>query len=242
LFTAGHAEQDSCRARRHEPILCLSRHCEYILSESQSADTDQQHTFFVVTLTSGLIYSIQPLIENPASIASVLATEMPRASTFFITLILTRFTGTVGNLIQPISLTLYFIRIGLSGGTPRSMFTSRYRLGRDLCPRHFLRSYRYRLHGHFARHQRFRRHVFLAIGLDLQVPLDMGVGSTEINGYRWTILSKGYSSSFCRDVHSRGLSMCLVLLGEERGGKGFGNPSGGTHDCLDRYHCESLLV
>lgn len=84
-----------------------------------------------MTLTSGLIYSIQPLIENPASIASVLATEMPRASTFFITLILTRFTGTVGNLIQPISLTLYFIRIGLSGGTPRSMFTSRYRLGRD---------------------------------------------------------------------------------------------------------------
>lgn len=85
----------------------------------------------MVTLTNGLIYAIKDLAENPASIASVLAREMPKASTFFITLILTRFTGTVLTLIQPISLVLYFIRITLGGGSPRSMFTSRYRLTKD---------------------------------------------------------------------------------------------------------------
>jgi len=90
-----------------------------------------QHTFFVVTLTNGLIYALKDLGENPASIATVLAQQMPLASTFFITLILTRFTGTVLTLIQPISLALYFIRIVLGGGTPRSMFTSRYRLSKD---------------------------------------------------------------------------------------------------------------
>jgi hypothetical protein len=84
-----------------------------------------------VTLTNGLIYALKDLGENPASIATVLAQQMPQASTFFITLILTRFTGTVLTLIQPISLVLYFIRIILGGGTPRSMFTSRYRLSKD---------------------------------------------------------------------------------------------------------------
>ena len=53
---------------------------------------------------------------------------MPTASTFFITLILTQFTGTVGTLLQPISLVLYYVKIILLGGTPRSVFNSRYTL------------------------------------------------------------------------------------------------------------------
>lgn len=54
---------------------------------------------------------------------------MPTASTFFITLILTQFTGTAGTLLQPISLAFYYIRVILGGGTPRSIYKSRYRLG-----------------------------------------------------------------------------------------------------------------
>ncbi|ORY32218.1 hypothetical protein BCR39DRAFT_523325 [Naematelia encephala] len=86
------------------------------------------HTFFVVTLTSGLISSIKPLINNPASVATILSSQMPTASTFFITLILTQFTGTAGTLLQPVGLSLYYVRVILSGGTPRSVFRSRYRL------------------------------------------------------------------------------------------------------------------
>jgi hypothetical protein len=65
-----------------------------------------------------LIKSIGPLLENPTSIANTLANQMPEASTFFITLILTQFTGTAGTLLQPISLALYYIRVILGGGTP----------------------------------------------------------------------------------------------------------------------------
>jgi len=77
-----------------------------------------QHTFFIVTLTSGLIKAIPELIENPLSIPNILANQMPGASTFFITLVLTQFTGTAGTLLQPISLAFYYIRVVLGGGTP----------------------------------------------------------------------------------------------------------------------------
>jgi hypothetical protein len=43
---------------------------------------------------------------------------MPSASTFFVTLILTQFTGTMGTLLQPISLAFYYIKVVLGGGTP----------------------------------------------------------------------------------------------------------------------------
>lgn len=46
-------------------------------------------------------------------------------------MILARFAGMIGNLLQPISLTLYIIRVALGGGSPRSVYTSRYRLGKD---------------------------------------------------------------------------------------------------------------
>jgi hypothetical protein len=86
------------------------------LREPRSADL--QHTFFVVTLASGLIKSIPELIESPLSVPNILAQQMPGASTFFITLVLTQFTGTAGTLLQPISLAFYYIRVILGGGTP----------------------------------------------------------------------------------------------------------------------------
>jgi hypothetical protein len=78
-----------------------------------------------------LVQAIGPLIENPASVATILASQMPTASTFFITMILARFAGMIGNLLQPISLLFYTIRIILGGGSPRSVYSSRYRLGKD---------------------------------------------------------------------------------------------------------------
>jgi len=77
-----------------------------------------QHTFFVVTLASGLISSIKPLAENPSSVATILAQQMPTASTFFVTLILTQFTGVAGTLLQAVTLLLYYVKIILFGGSP----------------------------------------------------------------------------------------------------------------------------
>lgn len=53
---------------------------------------------------------------------------MPQSSTFFITRIMLQLAGTTGTLLQPAALVLYYIRVTLGGGTPRSVFTSRYRM------------------------------------------------------------------------------------------------------------------
>ncbi|WVR05022.1 hypothetical protein IAU60_002034 [Kwoniella sp. DSM 27419] len=89
------------------------------------------HTFFIVTLTSGLISSVKQFADNPGSVATTLASQMPTASTFFITLILTQFTGTMGTLLQIISLVIYYIKVILFGGSPRSVYRSRYQLNVD---------------------------------------------------------------------------------------------------------------
>ncbi|WVN89028.1 uncharacterized protein L203_104244 [Cryptococcus depauperatus CBS 7841] len=86
------------------------------------------NTFFVITLAAGLISAVQQFANDPSSVANTLATQMPTASTFFITLILTQFTGTMGTLLRLINLILYYVQIILLGGTPRSVFTSRYNL------------------------------------------------------------------------------------------------------------------
>ncbi|ODN73491.1 hypothetical protein L202_07996 [Cryptococcus amylolentus CBS 6039] len=86
------------------------------------------HTFFVVTLASGLISAVQEFANNPGSVATTLAAQMPTASTFFITLILAQFTGTMGTLLRIVKLLLYYVRVIATGGTPRSVFTSRYKM------------------------------------------------------------------------------------------------------------------
>lgn len=71
-----------------------------------------------MTLSSGLISSLPGLANDPASIATILAKYMPDASNFFITLVLTQFTGTMGTLLQPITLAFYYIKVILQGGSP----------------------------------------------------------------------------------------------------------------------------
>ena len=52
--------------------------------------------------------------------------ELPRASNFFIILVMVQFTGTLFVLLQPVSLVLYYLRVTLGGGTPRKVYNSRY--------------------------------------------------------------------------------------------------------------------
>lgn len=86
------------------------------------------NTFVTVTLSKGLIQSLPELAANPASVPATLAKNMPSASTFFITMILTQFTGAVGVLLSPITLLFYYVRVILGGGTPRKIFNARYRM------------------------------------------------------------------------------------------------------------------
>lgn len=44
-----------------------------------------QNSFLVVTLSSGLIAALPQLVNNPGSIPSLLAENLPKASTFFLT-------------------------------------------------------------------------------------------------------------------------------------------------------------
>lgn len=87
-----------------------------------------QNSFIIITLASGLVAAVQQIAQNPTSVATTLAQNLPTASTFFITRILLQFTGTMGNLLSPITLTLYYVRVILGGGTPRGIFSSRYRM------------------------------------------------------------------------------------------------------------------
>lgn len=60
-----------------------------------------QHGFLIVTLSSGLIKSLPGLAQNPGSIATILAQNLPSASTFFISYItLQGIAGAAGNFIQ----------------------------------------------------------------------------------------------------------------------------------------------
>ncbi|KAJ9111097.1 hypothetical protein QFC19_001296 [Naganishia cerealis] len=74
------------------------------------------NSFLIVTLSSGLIAAIPSIANNPASVATTLAQEMPRASTFFITYVMTQAAGSVGNLLQPVTLVIYLIKLILRGG------------------------------------------------------------------------------------------------------------------------------
>ncbi|KAJ9102195.1 hypothetical protein QFC20_005024 [Naganishia adeliensis] len=84
------------------------------------------NSFLIVTLSSGLFASIPAIANNPASVATILAQNMPQASTFFITYVMTQAAGSIGNLLQPVTLVIYLIKLILQGGTPRSVYNKRY--------------------------------------------------------------------------------------------------------------------
>ena len=83
-----------------------------------SAPLTLKNTFVVIVVSTSAFKSIGDILNDPISIPAVLANKLPNTSIFYLTLILTQFTGSVGNLLQPISLVFYFLRVILGGGTP----------------------------------------------------------------------------------------------------------------------------
>lgn len=74
----------------------------------------------VVTLASGLIAAIPQIANNPGSAVTLLAQQLPSASTFFLTFFVTSlFSGAAGMLLQVVPLVLFYVFLMLLGSTPR---------------------------------------------------------------------------------------------------------------------------
>jgi calcium permeable stress-gated cation channel len=87
------------------------------------------HGFLITTISGSIVNALAQFSENPTQIPSVLAHQMPQASTFFLTYaILQALTGTAGGLLQAVPLIVYYVKLFILGSTPRSVYTIKYDL------------------------------------------------------------------------------------------------------------------
>ncbi|KAJ4468911.1 hypothetical protein J3R30DRAFT_3385050 [Lentinula aciculospora] len=85
------------------------------------------HSFLIVTLSSGIVASLESLTSNPTSIPSTLASSLPQASIFFLTyIVLQGLSGTAGGFLQVVPLIIYYAKLYLLGSTPRSIWGIKY--------------------------------------------------------------------------------------------------------------------
>ncbi|KAF9513779.1 hypothetical protein BS47DRAFT_1376624 [Hydnum rufescens UP504] len=107
------------------------------------------HSFLIVSLSSGLIQALGPLSNNLSQAPTLLATNLPGASTFFLTYILLQLSAVAGGFLQIVPLIVYYVKLFLLGSTPRS------RPMGDPFPYHFPPHGRHpRLFCYFTTHQR----------------------------------------------------------------------------------------
>lgn len=80
-----------------------------------------------MSLSSGIIAALPGIIQSPGSIPSLLATNLPQASTFFLTYILLQgLSGTAGGFLMAVTLILHYVKLKLLGSTPRSIYNLKY--------------------------------------------------------------------------------------------------------------------
>jgi hypothetical protein len=81
------------------------------------------HGFIVCTLSSGLIASLPQIANNPASTVTILAKNLPDASSFFLSYVVTSgLSGAGGSFAQIVTLVLYYLILFVFASTPRSVF------------------------------------------------------------------------------------------------------------------------
>ena len=105
------------------------------------------HGFIIVTLASGLVNSIPGIVENPSSAVTILATQLPSASIFFLT---------------------YFVRYAIASQKGDRLTRSHYSKGH-----HLVRGSRRRLASNRAAHPLLRQALHL--GLDASIRLQYQV-------------------------------------------------------------------
>lgn len=85
------------------------------------------HGFLVVTISSGIIQALPQLVSNPTSIPSILATNLPSASIFFLTfIVLAGLSGAAGGFLQIVGVIIYYVKLKLLGSTARSIYHLKY--------------------------------------------------------------------------------------------------------------------
>lgn len=68
-------------------------------------------------------------MNNPSSVPSLLAQNLPKASNFFLTyIILQGLSGTASGFLQVVPLVLYYFKLFILGSTPRSIYKIKYTL------------------------------------------------------------------------------------------------------------------
>ncbi|KAF5351925.1 hypothetical protein D9756_007456 [Leucocoprinus leucothites] len=81
------------------------------------------HGFLIVTLSSGITRAIQKIIENPTQTVQELSSQLPGASVFFLTYMITQgLAGAGAALLQLVDLVLHFIKKWFLGRTPRQAY------------------------------------------------------------------------------------------------------------------------
>lgn len=87
------------------------------------------HSFLIVTLSSGIIAALPQLINNPTSVPTILAQQLPQASIFFLTyIILQGLSGAAAGFLQIVPLLIYYVKLFILGSTPRSIYEIKYGL------------------------------------------------------------------------------------------------------------------
>jgi len=83
--------------------------------------------FLVVAFSSGIVASLPGLVNHPTGVPSLLANNLPKSSTFFLTfVVLQGLSGTAGGFLQIGSLVMYYVKTILFNSTPRSVFKTKY--------------------------------------------------------------------------------------------------------------------
>ncbi|KAF8137373.1 hypothetical protein EV363DRAFT_1156392 [Boletus edulis] len=85
------------------------------------------HSFLIITLSSGIVAALPSLLQNPTSVATLLATYLPQASTFFLTyIILQGLSVSAGGFLAIVQLVLYYVKLFILGSTPRSIYDVKF--------------------------------------------------------------------------------------------------------------------
>ncbi|KAG7531583.1 hypothetical protein FFLO_04242 [Filobasidium floriforme] len=85
--------------------------------------------FLVVTVASGLMSAIPRIVDNPGMVTTLLATELPGASIFFLTLLLTRnLSGAGKTYSRVVAFVMQLLKPILGGKTPRKFWLSEHKM------------------------------------------------------------------------------------------------------------------
>ncbi|KAF8706086.1 Cytosolic domain of 10TM putative phosphate transporter, partial [Rhizoctonia solani] len=116
----------------HTRCITASRYSHFV---SVITDLPPCHGFLTITLASGIISTIVPILEQPSKAVELLATNLPNASIFFLTYIVANgLAGSASALAQVGPLVIHVVKKYLFGSTPRQSFEITFMMPQVIAP------------------------------------------------------------------------------------------------------------